>query len=164
MIAGDGIGREVIPAGLCAIEAAARGTDVTLSFTQFPWGCDFYKKHGRMMDEDGFERLAAFDAIYLGAVGAPGVPDHVSVWELILPLRQRFDQYVNLRPMRLLRGVASPLADRQVSREGIDSYLADEINNYNAFEDDQPPPASNARASLLFRACPDLCAMNVPID
>src|SRR5437879_5109839 len=112
VIAGDGIGREVIPAGLCAMEAAARRTDVTLSFTQFPWGCDFYKKHGRMMDEDGFDRLATFDAIYLGAVGAPGVPDHVSVWELILPLRQRFDQYVNLRPMRLLRGVTSPLANR----------------------------------------------------
>ena len=65
-----------------------------------------------MMDEDGFDRLAAFDAIYLGAIGAPGVPDHVSVWELILPLRQRFDQYVNLRPMRLLPGLTSPLANR----------------------------------------------------
>src|SRR2546430_1627472 len=112
VIAGDGIGREGIPAGLCAIEAAARGADVKLSFTEFPWGCEFYRKHGRMMDEDGFDRLATFDAIYLGAIGAPGVPDHVSVWELILPLRQRFDQYVNLRPMRLLPGVASPLANR----------------------------------------------------
>src|SRR5947208_16719305 len=65
-----------------------------------------------MMDPDGFERLAAFDAIYLGAIGAPGVPDHVSVWQLILPLRQRFDQYVNLRPMRLLPGLTSPLANR----------------------------------------------------
>jgi tartrate dehydrogenase/decarboxylase/D-malate dehydrogenase len=115
VIAGDGIGREVIPAGLCAIEAAARGANVTLSFSEFPWGCDFYKKHGRMMDPDGFDRLAAFDAIYLGAIGAPGVPDHVSVWELILPLRQRFDQYVNLRPMRLLPGLASPLANRKPS-------------------------------------------------
>ena len=112
VIAGDGIGREVIPAGLCAIEAAVRRTDVALTFSEFPWGCDFYKKHGRMMDEDGFERLATFDAIYLGAIGAPGVPDHISVWELILPLRQRFDQYVNLRPMRLLPGLASPLANR----------------------------------------------------
>src|SRR5438093_3489723 len=112
VIAGDGVGREVIPAGLCAIEAAARGADVKLSFTEFPWGCEFYRKHGRMMDEDGFDRLATFDAIYLGAIGAPGVPDHVSVWELILPLRQRFDQYVNLRPMRLLPGVVSPLANR----------------------------------------------------
>src|SRR5437879_3515952 len=112
VIAGDGIGREVIPAGICALEAAARGSGVTLSFSEFPWGCEFYRKHGRMMDEDGFERLATFDAIYLGAIGAPGVPDHISVWELILPLRQRFDQYVNLRPMRLLPGVTSPLATR----------------------------------------------------
>src|SRR5882762_3691430 len=112
VIAGDGIGREVIPPGMAALEAATRGTDVSLSFTELPWGCEYYLAHRRMMDEDGFERLAAFDAIYLGAIGAPGVPDHVSVWELILPIRQRFDQYVNLRPMRLLPGLASPLANR----------------------------------------------------
>src|SRR5437762_11574022 len=112
VIAGDGIGPEVIPAGMAALEAATRGTDVSLSFTELPWGCEYYLKHRRMMDPDGFERLAAFDAIYLGAIGAPVVPDHVSVWELILPLRQRFDQYVNLRPMRLLPGLTSPLANR----------------------------------------------------
>ena len=112
VIAGDGIGREVIPAGMAALEAVTRGTGVTLSFTELPWGCEYYLKHHRMMDEDGFERLATFDAIYLGAIGAPGVADHVSVWELILPLRQRFDQYVNLRPMRLLPGLTSPLANR----------------------------------------------------
>ena len=115
VIAGDGIGREVIPAGMAALEAATRGTDVSLSFTELPWGCEYYLAHRRMMDEDGFERLATFDAIYLGAIGAPGVPDHVSVWELILPIRQRFDQYVNLRPMRLLAGLASPLANRGAS-------------------------------------------------
>ena len=111
VIAGDGIGREVIPAGLAALEAAARGTDLTLSFTEFPWGCDFYAKHGRMLDEDGFDKLATFDAIYLGALGAPGVPDGISAG-LILAIRQRFDQYVNLRPMRLLPGLTSPLANR----------------------------------------------------
>ena len=112
VIAGDGIGREVIPVGMAALEAATRGSDVTLSFTELPWGCDYYLAHHRMMEEGGLERLATFDAIYLGAVGAPGVPDHVSVWELILPIRQRFDQYVNLRPMRLLPGLTSPLANR----------------------------------------------------
>src|SRR5438445_6354371 len=112
VIAGDGIGKEVIPAGMAALEAVTRGTDVALTFCELPWGCEYYLKHHRMMEEDGFERLATFDAIYLGAIGAPGVADHVSVWELILPLRQRFDQYVNLRPMRLLPGVASPLANR----------------------------------------------------
>ncbi len=111
VIAGDGIGREVIPAGVGALEAAARGSDVSLSFTDFPWGCEFYKQHGRMMDDDGFERLKAFDAIYLGAIGAPGVPDGASA-ALILAVRQRFDQYVNLRPMRLLPGLSSPLANR----------------------------------------------------
>jgi tartrate dehydrogenase/decarboxylase/D-malate dehydrogenase len=111
VIAGDGIGREVIPAGLGALQAAARGTDLTLAFTEFPWGCDYYKANGRMLDEDGFERLATFDAIYLGALGAPGVPDGISAG-LILAIRQRFDQYVNLRPMRLLPGLISPLANR----------------------------------------------------
>jgi tartrate dehydrogenase/decarboxylase / D-malate dehydrogenase len=110
VIAGDGIGREVIPAGMAAMEAAC-GREVGLSFTEFPWGCDFYKAHGRMLDEDGFDRLAKFDAIYLGALGAPGVPDGVSA-ALILAIRQRFDQYVNLRPMRLLAGLTSPLANR----------------------------------------------------
>jgi tartrate dehydrogenase/decarboxylase / D-malate dehydrogenase len=112
VIAGDGIGREVIPVGMAALEAATRGSDVTLSFTELPWGCDYYLTHHRMMEEGGLERLATFDAIYLGAIGASGVPDHVSVWELILPIRQRFDQYVNLRPMRLLPGLTSPLANR----------------------------------------------------
>ena len=111
VIAGDGIGREVIPAGMAAIAAAARDSDFTLTFTEFPWGCEFYKAQGRMLEEDGFDRLAGFDAIYLGAIGAPGVPDGVSA-ALILAIRQRFDQYVNLRPMRLLPGLASPLANR----------------------------------------------------
>jgi len=112
IIAGDGIGKEVVPAGVAAIEAAIRGTGTTVTFTELPWGCDYYLSHGRMMDADGFERAATFDAIYLGAIGAPGVPDHIAVWDLLLPLRQRFQQYVNLRPMRLLPGLTSPLAHR----------------------------------------------------
>jgi len=112
VIAGDGIGREVIPAGIAAIEAATKGTGVTLAFTELPWGCDYYIRHGRMMEEGGFEKAATFDAIYLGAIGDPKVPDHIAVWDLLLPLRQRFQQYVNLRPMRLLPGLTSPLANR----------------------------------------------------
>jgi len=111
VIAGDGIGREVIPAGLTTLEAAVRGTDVALSFVELPWGSDFYQKHGRMMPEEAFDELATYDAIYLGAIGTPGVPDGVSA-RMILALRQRFDQYVNLRPMRLLKGLSSPLAKR----------------------------------------------------
>ncbi|MCC7416610.1 MAG: tartrate dehydrogenase [Acidobacteria bacterium] len=112
VIAGDGIGREVIPAGMAALEAVTQGSGTTLEFIELPWGCDYYRTHGRMMEEGGLEILAKFDAIYLGAIGAPTVPDHVAVWDLILPIRQRFDQYVNLRPMRLLPGLASPLASR----------------------------------------------------
>jgi tartrate dehydrogenase/decarboxylase/D-malate dehydrogenase len=112
VIAGDGIGQEVLPAGLSVLEAATRGSGVTLSLTELPWGCDYYLRHRKMMDEDGFERLAGFDAIYLGAIGSPAVPDHIAVWDLLLPLRQRFQQYVNLRPMRLLPGLSSPLANR----------------------------------------------------
>jgi len=113
VIPGDGIGREVIPAGVAALEAATRGTGVTLAFTELDWGCDYYIKHGRMAPEDGLDKLAAFDAIYLGAIGAPGVPDRLSA-AIILAIRQRFDQYVNLRPMRLLAGVSSPLANRSM--------------------------------------------------
>jgi len=110
VIAGDGIGREVIPAGMAALERSVRGSDVALRFTELPWGCDYYLRHGRMMDAGGFETLASFDAIYFGAIGAPTVPDHIAVWELLLPLRQRFQQYVNLRPM--LPGLVSPLTGR----------------------------------------------------
>lgn len=111
VIAGDGIGKEVIPAGIEVVEKAAAG-EVGLEFVEFPWGCDYYLRNGRMMAPDGLDQLQEFDAIYLGAIGDPRVPDHISVWELILPLRQRFDQYVNLRPMRLLPGVRSPLEGR----------------------------------------------------
>ena len=109
---GDGIGQEVIPAALTVLEAVASRGGFSFDLVEFPYGCAYYAKHGRMMAADAFERLAEFPAIYFGAVGDPSVPDHIAVWELILPLRQRFDQYVNLRPMRLFPGVNSPLANR----------------------------------------------------
>src|SRR5687767_10091688 len=112
VIAGDGIGKEVIPAGMSVLNMAAEQSDFRCEFTELPWGCDFYLKTGRMMDEDGVERVKGFDAIYLGAIGDPRVPDHVSARDLILPFRQRLGQYVNLRPMRLLSGITSPLANR----------------------------------------------------
>ena len=111
VIAGDGIGKEVIPAGMGVLDTVTKGSGVTLEFTELPWGCEHYLRHQRMMDEDGLTRLATFDAIYLGAIGAPSVPDGASA-ALLLSIRQRFDQYVNLRPMRLLAGLSSPLANR----------------------------------------------------
>jgi tartrate dehydrogenase/decarboxylase/D-malate dehydrogenase len=112
VIGGDGIGPEVVGAAIRVMGAAAASDpSLDLAFTEFPWGCEYYLEHGRMMPEGGIETLRGFDEIFLGAVGWPTVPDHVSLWGLLLPIRRRFDQYVNLRPARLLRGVKSPLSD-----------------------------------------------------
>ena len=111
---GDGIGKEVMPEGLRAVEAAAKKHGVPLQFAHFDWSCDYYAKHGRMMPEDWFETLSGFEAIYYGAVGWPAtVPDHVSLWGSLIPFRRGFDQYVNMRPCRLMPGIATPLANRK---------------------------------------------------
>lgn len=116
VIAGDGIGPEVINEGVKVLQEVANlDKNFKFQFTYFPWGCDYYKKTGKMMDEDGMERLSKFDAIFLGAVGAPGVPDHVSLWDLLLRIRKGFDQYVNLRPVKLLGGAPCPLKDVKTS-------------------------------------------------
>ena len=112
VIAGDGIGQEVIPSGIEVLKVAASQAGFHCDFSGFPWGCDFYLRTGRMLDPDGLDQLLTFDAIYLGAIGDPRVADHISARELILPLRLRLRQYVNLRPMRLLPGITSPLAGR----------------------------------------------------
>ncbi len=113
VIPGDGIGKEVVPEGLRCLEKAAGRFGIELAFTEFDWGCGYFERHGRMMPEDGIEQLRSFDAIYLGAVGWPSVPDHVSLWGLLIPIRRRFEQYVNLRPVRLFEGVPSPLAGKK---------------------------------------------------
>ena len=112
VIAGDGIGKEVIPAGIQVLKVAAEHDGFQLDFTDIPWGCDYYLEKGRMLDADWRDQLLKFDAIYLGAIGDPRVSDAISARELILPLRQRLGQYVNLRPMRLMPGINSPLANR----------------------------------------------------
>ncbi|HEX6971336.1 MAG TPA: tartrate dehydrogenase [Limnochordia bacterium] len=112
LIPGDGIGKEVVPAALEVLTTAARRRGFTLETHTFPWGCEWYTQHGRMMPEDGLEQLRRFEAIFLGAVGFPGVPDHVSLWGLLLPIRRAFRQYINLRPIKLLPGIASPLAGK----------------------------------------------------
>jgi tartrate dehydrogenase/decarboxylase/D-malate dehydrogenase len=113
IIEGDGIGKEVIPAGLQVLRAAADICGFEIETEDFPWGCDYYLQHGRMMDEDGLSRLRDFSAIYLGAIGDPArVPDHISLRDLLIKIRQNFDQYINLRPVRLLPGTQSPLRDK----------------------------------------------------
>ena len=110
VIGGDGIGPEVVGAGMAVMQTAAQADPaLELEFTEFPWGCEYYLEHGHMMPDDGLKTLSEFDALYLGAVGWPTVPDHLSLWELLIPIRRSFDQYVNLRPARILRGVQSPL-------------------------------------------------------
>ena len=112
VIAGDGIGPEVIAEGIKVLNAVAKlDGGFAFDFTLFPWGCDYYKETGRMMPEDGMKTLSQFDAIFLGAVGSPGVPDHISLWDLLLTIRKGFDQYINLRPVKLLKGAPCPLKD-----------------------------------------------------
>jgi tartrate dehydrogenase/decarboxylase/D-malate dehydrogenase len=110
LIPGDGIGKEVVPEGIRVVEAAGRRLGIELDWTWFDWSCETYHRTGRMMPADGIDRLREFDAIYLGAVGFPGVPDHVSLWGLLIPIRRAFDQYANVRPCRIMPGVPSPLA------------------------------------------------------
>lgn len=115
VIPGDGIGPEVVAEGLRVLQVVEESGGPALRFTEFPWGTEWYVRHGEMMPADALDRLADFDAIYLGAVGSPKVPDHITLRGLLLRIRTGFDQYVNLRPVRLLRGVHSPLAaGRQV--------------------------------------------------
>jgi tartrate dehydrogenase/decarboxylase/D-malate dehydrogenase len=108
VIAGDGVGKEVVPEGIKVLTALGVGFD----FDELPWGSEHRARTGRMMPDDALETLARYDAIYLGAIGWPTVPDHVSLWECLLPIRKTFDQYVNLRPVRLPPGIRGPLAGR----------------------------------------------------
>jgi tartrate dehydrogenase/decarboxylase/D-malate dehydrogenase len=109
VIAGDGIGREVVPEGIRVLEAAGQRFDFRLNWHAFDWSCETYVRTGKMMPDDGLAQLRPFDAIFLGAVGHPSVPDHVSLWGLLIPIRRTFRQYVNLRPVRLFEGIETPL-------------------------------------------------------
>lgn len=124
LIPGDGIGMEVMPEGVRVLEAAAAKHGLTLEWTEFDWSCELFLKTGRMMPEDGIDQLRPFDAVYLGAVGFPTVEDHVSLWGLLIPIRREFDQYVNLRPVRLFEGVPCPLANKKPG--DIDFYVVRE--------------------------------------
>jgi len=110
LVPGDGIGKEVIPEGVRAVEAAGRKSGIRFEWTHFDWSCETYHRTGRMMPADGLDQLRPFDAIYLGAVGFPGVPDHISLWGLLIPIRRTFDQFANIRPCRIMPGLRSPLA------------------------------------------------------
>ena len=126
VIAGDGIGTEVMPEGIRALEATAKRFNIDLEFTTFEFGsCDYYLEHGKMLPDDWVEQLKGFDALFYGAVGWPEkVPDHISLWGSLLQFRRQFDQYINLRPCRLMPGIKSPLAGRKPG--AIDFYVVRE--------------------------------------
>lgn len=127
LIPGDGIGVDVIREGQKVLNTLAEvHGGFSVEYREFPWSCEYYLKHGAMMPEDGLEQLKPFDAIYLGAVGFPGVADHVSLWGLLLPIRRAFQQYINLRPVKLLRGLTSVLRDRDA--RDIDFLVVRENN------------------------------------
>ena len=126
VIPGDGIGKEVVPEGMRVLEAAGRRFGFDLEWTTFDWSCEAYTRTGRMMPDDGLDQLRAFEAVYLGAVGFPGVPDHISLWGLLIPIRRGFRQYIARRPVRLLKGARSPLAGRGPS--DIDMVIIRENN------------------------------------
>ena len=126
VIPGDGIGNEVMPEGLRVLEAAGRRFGIEFEWDHLPWSCEHYAKTGRMMPEDGLDRIRHHDAIYLGAVGFPGVPDHVSLWGLLIPIRRGFQQYANVRPVRLMPGIESPLRGRE---EGDIDFIVVRENN-----------------------------------
>ena len=112
VIPGDGIGKEVVPEGLRVLDAASRRFGLDLDFIHYDWSCETYHDSGVMIPAGGLDQLAETDSIFLGAVGWPGVPDHVSLWGLLIPIRRQFDQYANVRPCRLMPGIISPLANR----------------------------------------------------
>ena len=110
LIPGDGIGQEVIPPATAVLDAVGRRHGISFTYDEFDWSCERYAHEGAMMPADGLDRIRSHDAILLGAVGWPGVPDHVSLWGLLIPIRRAFAQYVNLRPIAVLEGVPSPLS------------------------------------------------------
>ena len=126
VIPGDGIGKEVVPAAQEVVEAAGSRFGFSCAWRNFDWGCERFVSEGTMMPEDGLEQLRPNDAIFLGAVGYPGVPDHVSLWGLLIPIRRAFEQFINLRPVRLLPGIQTPLANRTPS--DIDFIVVRENN------------------------------------
>jgi tartrate dehydrogenase/decarboxylase/D-malate dehydrogenase len=170
VIGGDGIGPEVIEAGCRALAAvAAADGGFALSFETFDWGSDRYRRTGRMMPEDALATLRGFDAIYFGAVGDPQVPDHVTLWELRLAICQGLDQYANVRPTRLLPGVAGPLRpdlgaqiDWVIVRENSEGEYAGvggrahaglPLSSASTSRCSRAPASRGSRASLARRPC-----------
>jgi tartrate dehydrogenase/decarboxylase/D-malate dehydrogenase len=138
LIPGDGIGLEVVPEAVRVLKELAGRYQFGVEFAEFPYSCNYFLQHGVMMPADGIVQLRPFDAILLGTMGAPGVPDHVSLWGLLIPIRRRFDQYVHVRPVRRLPGIASPLAG--CTAKEIDFVVIHDTEGEHSRADGRPHP------------------------
>ena len=134
VIPGDGIGKEVVPEGIRVLDAVAKHAGIRFEWEHFDWSCERYAETGTMMPDDGLAQIRNHDAIFLGACGFPNVPDHVSLWGLLIPIRRQFVQYANVRPVRLMPGIASPLAGRESG--DIDMIIVRELTAVNVRESD----------------------------
>lgn len=150
VLPGDGIGTEVMDAGQRVLEHAASRGGLAFEWTSFDWSCERYTTHGAMMPDDGLDQLAGFDSIFLGAVGYPGVPDHVSLWGLLIPIRRTFKQYVNLRPVRLLRGIDSPIRALAEDPDDLLDFVCVRENNEGEYSE---------VGGRLYRGTPDELAV-----
>ena len=144
VIPGDGIGKEVVPEGIKVLETVSRNFELSFEWKHFDWSCERYLESGAMMPEDGIQQLSSFDAIFLGAVGFPTVLDHVSLWGLLIPIRREFQQYINLRPVRLFEGMQCPLAGKKpgdidffVVRENCEGEYSNIGGRLNAGTEDE---------------------------
>ena len=146
VIPGDGIGKETTPEGLRVLDAAATRFGFSLKLDQYDWSCETWKQTGKMMPDDGMARLAESDSIFLGAVGWPGVPDHVSLWGLLIPIRRGFDQYANVRPCKLMPGAVTPLAESLASRSALCAGQRNAISIWPARSRSTSSPRDGCRA------------------
>ena len=165
VIAGDGIGNEVVPPTCRILEAVARKHDLGFTFDEKDWSCERYHKNGAMMPEDGLDEIRNHDSILLGAVGYPGVPDHVSLWGLLIPIRREFQQYVSLRPVRLFEGMPCPLVGRKPATSTwswcVKTTKANILKSVGAFIVARPTRWFRNKRSLPARAPTELCAMHL---
>jgi tartrate dehydrogenase/decarboxylase/D-malate dehydrogenase len=142
VVPGDGIGNEVVPESLKVLDVLAAKFGFQFSYKNYDYSCVYFLKHGKMMPNDGLDRLRDSDSIILGAVGYPGVPDHVSLWGLLIPIRRKFEQYINLRPVRLLKGIQSPVrnvkqVDYMIVRENSEGEYSDLGGRFNEGTDEE---------------------------
>ena len=151
LIPGDGIGVDVIHEGKRVLDKVAQISGMSFQYNELPWSCEYYLKHGKMMPDDGMDILRDCDAILLGAVGFPGVPDHISLRQLLLPIRVQFDEYVNMRPVKMLPGLHSPLKNEKMDFVCIRENSEGEYCGKGEWHNENKPDESVMQQSIFTR-------------